>query len=68
MTHKRTALDALISEEEKQLAYWKVEVNTRKGDKYFTVERMESIIKRLTSSIEFSKKCRDENKERKVWE
>jgi len=61
---ERTALDALIEAEEKQLKYWGGELHTRKGDEYFTFERMEEIIKRLKFSIEISKKHRKENKER----
>jgi hypothetical protein len=56
---KRTALDAIIEEEEKQLAYWK----QRKSDmEFWTPERVQETIDRLESSIHYSKKHRDENR------
>ena len=55
----KTALDAIIEEEQKQLEYWK----QRKSDmEFWTPERVQETIDRLESSIHYSKKHRDENR------
>ena len=56
----KTALDAIIEQEEKQLAYWKGQLHTRKGDEFFTVERMQETIDSLEFSLHYSRKHRDE--------
>ena len=55
----KTALDAIIEDEQKQLEYWK----QRKSDmEFWTPERVQETIDRLESSIHYSKKHRDENR------
>jgi len=58
---KRTALDAIIEDEEKQLAYWLVRKAKAEAE-YWTPERMQETIDRLKSSIHYNKKHRDENR------
>jgi hypothetical protein len=60
MTHKRTALDALIEQDEKSLAYWIERLENNKQDKFWTTERMQKTIDSLKFSLKYSKKHREE--------
>jgi len=63
MTHKRTALDALIEQDEKNLAYW-IERKEKAEAEYWTPERMQETIDRLELSLHYSRKHRDEFRNR----
>ena len=56
---KRTALDALIEQDEKNLAYW-IERKAKVEAEYWTPERMQETIDRLELSLHYSRKHRDE--------
>lgn len=55
----KTALDAMIEQDEKQLAYW-IERKAKAEAEYWTPERMQETIDRLELSLHYSKKHRDE--------
>ena len=58
----KTALDAIIEDEQKQLEYWK----QRKSDmEFWTPERVQETIDRLESSINLAIKHRSEFREKK---
>ncbi len=60
MTHKRTALDALIEQDETNLAYWIERLENNKQDKFWTLERMQETIDSLKFSLHYARKHRDE--------
>jgi len=62
---KRTALDALIEQDEKNLAYW-TERKAKVEAEYWTPERMQETIDRLELSLHYSRKHRDEFRKKKI--
>jgi hypothetical protein len=56
---KRTALDALIELNEKNLAKWIARLENNQTDDFWTVEEIQKTIDDLESSISYDKKRRD---------
>ena len=56
---KRTALDAHIELNEKNLAKWVERLENNQTDDFWTVEEIQKTIKDLESSISYDKKRRD---------
>jgi len=58
----KTAVDAIIEDEQKQLEYWK---RRKKDMEYWTPERVQETIDRLELSLKYSIKHRNEFREEK---